>query len=114
DHKDIVTKNNELGSKRMDRLADKDGYNNTCISPVSLYMAISMVSSGAENETQLEITNLLGADDTDISTFTEAKQSRLETLNDRDNDDIQLDIANRIWVDQDFNLEIKYEEIIDQ
>src|SRR5699024_10514495 len=73
-----------------------------------------MMSSLAENETQSEITNLLDADDTDISTFNEANQSFLETLNDKDNDDIQLDIANSLWVDQNFNPEAAYDEIIDQ
>lgn len=114
DHKEIVTKNNELGIKIMDQLAEEDADNNIFISPVSLYMALSMVSPGAENETQSEITNLLGADDTDISTFNEANQSFLETLNDKDNDDIQLDIANSLWVDQNFNPEAEYDEIIDQ
>src|SRR5699024_5358625 len=107
-------KNNELGIKIMDQLAEEDADNNIFISPVSLYMALSMVSPGAENETQSEITNLLGADDTDISTFNEANKSFLETLNDKDNDDIQLDIANSLWVDQNFNPEAEYEEIIDQ
>src|SRR5699024_2814342 len=114
DHKEIVTKNNELGIKIMDQLAEKDADNNIFISPVSLYMALSMVSSGAENETQSEITNLLGADDTDISTFNEANQSFLEKLNDKDNDDIHLDITNSLCVDQNFKPETEYEEIIDQ
>src|SRR5699024_526843 len=114
DHKEIVTKNNELGIKIMDQLAEEDADNNIFISLVSLYMALSMVSSGAENETQSEITNLLGADDTDISTFNDANNSLLETLNDKDNDDIQFDISNSLWVYQNFNPEAEYEEIIDQ
>src|SRR5699024_1422655 len=114
DYKKIITKNKVLGFEIKDQLAEKDADNNTFISPVSLYMALSMVSSGAENETQSEITNLLGADDTDISTFNEANQSLLETLNDKDSDDIQLDIANSLWVDEQYNVDAKYEEIIDQ
>src|SRR5699024_3741887 len=114
DYKEIVTKNNELGIEIMDQLTEKDADNNTFISPVSLYMALSMVSPGAENETQLEITNLLAADNMDISTFNEANQSLLKTLNDKDSDDIQLDIANSLWVDEQYNADAKYEEIIDQ
>src|SRR5699024_12320115 len=94
DHKEIVKKNNELGIKIMDQLAEEDADNNIFISPVSLYMALSMVSPGAENETQSEITNLLSADDTNNSTFNEATQSFMEIMNDKDNNDLQIDISH--------------------
>src|SRR5699024_8052537 len=62
DHKEIDTKNNELGIKIMDQLADEDADNNILISPVRLHLTLSMVSPGAENETHSNITYFLGAD----------------------------------------------------
>src|SRR5699024_490515 len=110
----IVTKNNELGIKIMDKLAEEDADNNIFISNDSLYMALSMVSAGAEKETQSDSTNLLGEDDTDIARFNEVNKCLLETLSEKHNEDIQLDIANSLCVDQNFNPEAEYEKIINQ
>src|SRR5699024_10038325 len=58
DYKKIVTKNNELGFEIMDQLAEKDADNNTFISPVSLYMALSMVSRSEERRVGKECRSL--------------------------------------------------------
>src|SRR5699024_3390755 len=53
-------------------------------------------------------------DNTNFSMIKEANHSFFETLKDKDNDDIQLDIAFSLCVDQNFNSQPDYDEIIDQ
>ena len=38
---------------------------NACYCPISLYMALALASTGAEGETKMEMTTLLGEEDTE-------------------------------------------------
>lgn len=70
--------------------------NNKLISPLSIYIALSMVYNGADNETKGAIANALRLKNIDISTLNKvvhAIQSHFPTLDGK----VTLDIANSIW-----------------
>lgn len=77
---------------------------NESYSPLSLYMALSMVAQGAKDTTLEEILTLLNAKDT-------AKLSReamtLAMLNQEDEKGV-LKIANSLWVDKAFDVNESY------
>lgn len=110
----IIQKNNDFGINMMKQLNTDDADRNIFISPVSMYIALSMVYAGADNETQTEIATLLDTEDMTIDDLNEANASLLKMLNDQKDDDIQLDIANSLWIDERFNLNSDYDDIISQ
>ena len=76
---------------------------NYMFSPISIQMALAMAAVGAEGETLEEI--LLALDIQDLQGFSE-KTGRL-IASYRENQTVQLNIANSIWLNQDHH----YEEV---
>lgn len=73
---------------------------NTNYSPLSLYYALALATSGAKNETEMELLNLLGSFDTQVL----SKQcGNLYRLLYKDNEIGKIKIANSIWLDNEVN-----------
>ena len=68
-----------------------------CYSPLSLYQALSMLSSGAEGQTQAEILSLLGQPDPETA---QTEAGKLYRVNHADNEVDILKIANSLWLDE--------------
>lgn len=98
----ITWSNNKLGFSLLDKV-DPDENNNILISPLSAFMAISLVYNGAEGNTKDEIAKVLGLNNMSVDDLNRANASLLELL-DRDLEAVQLEIANSVWVNQDFNI----------
>ncbi|WP_312701020.1 serpin family protein [Sedimentibacter sp.] len=79
---------------------EKDGGKNINYSPLSLYYALSMAASGAKNETEAQLLELLGVDD---SKMLSEQCGNLYRLLYKDNEIGKLKIANSIWMDDDMN-----------
>lgn len=77
-----------------------DAGKNMNYSPVSLYYALALATSGARGDTQAELIELLGV--ADAETLTE-QCGNLYRLLYCDNKIGKLKIANSIWMDDDFN-----------
>ncbi len=77
---------------------------NACYCPVSLYMALALASTGAEGETKMEMTTLLGEENTDYLSQQMGRLFRLLYVN---NDVSKLYMTNSLWMNED--LEIKKE-----
>lgn len=77
---------------------------NACYSPISLYMALAMLSTGAKGETQDELLTLLREDDTQYLSEQMGKLFRLTYI---DNDMAKLYMTNSLWMNGDikFNQE---------
>ena len=73
---------------------------NTNYSPISLYYALSLATSGANGETEVQLLDLLGISD---SKSLSTQLGNLYRLLYFDNDIGQLKIANSIWMDRDMN-----------
>lgn len=101
DYETIMTPNNDLGFKILTEV-DADDNDNRFISPTSLMMALGMVYNGADGETKDEIAETLQAEGIDIEDMNQANAS-LMTMLDRDMSDIQLDVANSIWLADGFH-----------
>lgn len=70
--------------------------NNKLISPLSVYMALSMVYNGADNETKAGIEQALRLKNMDIATLNSVMHSLQTQLPSADGK-VSLDIANSIW-----------------
>lgn len=80
-------------------LADDAG-DNMLYSPISLYMALSILAQAAEGETRQEILTLLGADSMDEL----ARQAKYVFENQYQNDGVHTSIlANSLWLDDQFS-----------
>lgn len=101
DYKKIAFPNNELGFKLLAE-AIEDGNGNVFISPISLYMALSMLYNGAEGKTKEEIAKVLHVEGMDVSELNKANASLISQLQ-NDSTQIQLNVANSIWLNDDFH-----------
>ena len=77
---------------------------NACYSPISLYMALAMLSTGAKGETQDELLTLLREDDVDNLSEQMGKLFRLTYV---DNEMAKLYMTNSLWMngEMEFNKE---------
>jgi serine protease inhibitor len=73
--------------------------NNKLISPLSIYLALSMVCNGANNATKDSIANTLRLDGIDINSLNSLCHTLISSFPGEDNR-VQLSIANSIWYRQ--------------
>ena len=106
DYETIVEPNNELGYKLLKEIeADDDG--NLFISPTSLMMALAMVYNGADGVTKEEISKALQMEGIDPTDLNKANASFMTMLN-KDNDAIQLQVANSIWLNDQYKFQDEF------
>ncbi|MCM3744287.1 serpin family protein [Sporosarcina luteola] len=109
DYKTIVEPNNELGFKLLNEIeTDEDG--NLFISPTSLLMALAMVYNGADGVTKEEIAKALQAEGIDPMNLNKANASLMTMLN-KDNDAIQLQVANSIWLNDQYTFQDEFAKL---
>ncbi|RNF41213.1 serpin family protein [Planococcus salinus] len=105
DYKKIVNANNQLG---MDLIAQvpADDYGNMFVSPLSLYMALSMLYNGAAGDTKAEIADVLHATiSPDEMNKANASLSMMLAGN---SDSVQLAISNSIWLNQSYDFQPEF------
>lgn len=73
---------------------------NTNYSPLSLYYALALATTGAKTETEMELLNLLGMQDSQVLS---EQCGNLYRLLYKDNEIGKLKIANSIWLDNEIN-----------
>lgn len=78
-----------------------DGKNN-CYSPLSLYFALAIASSGAEGETEKEMLELLGTEDRE---YLAEQTGKLFRYIYRDKENYSLLLANSVWVNEGLSIE---------
>ncbi|HTU80574.1 MAG TPA: serpin family protein [Candidatus Acidoferrales bacterium] len=80
---------------------------NVFVSPVSVALALAMTAVGAGGTTRAAILKTLGASDTPMASFENANASLLASLADHGKD-LQLSVANAIWLNQKFAIEPQF------
>lgn len=104
--KEVVRSNNQLGFQLMNEIeADENG--NIFISPTSLSMALSMVYNGADGTTKEEIASVLGAESVELDAWNEKNAALFSALN-RDEDQIDLHMANSIWLQDHYHFQQEF------
>lgn len=73
---------------------------NTNYSPLSLYYALALATTGAKTETEMELLNLLGMQDSQVLS---EQSGNLYRLLNKDNEIGKLKIANSIWLGNKIN-----------
>jgi len=97
---DVINANNRFAFDFFRATLTQDPENtNKLISPLSIYLALSMVYNGADNATKDSIAKTLELSGIDIATLNAVCQSLLSQFPKEDNK-VQLSIANSIWYRQ--------------
>jgi serpin B len=98
----VISASNQFAFNFLHSTLQQDTTNsNKLISPLSIYMALSMVYNGANNATKDSIANVLQLSGIDINSLNEVCQSLITQLPQEDNE-VQFSIANSIWYNQGF------------
>ncbi|MEQ8467011.1 serpin family protein [Coleofasciculus sp. E1-EBD-02] len=95
----IVEANTKFGFKLFSEILQQDSNKNVFISPTSVAIALAMTYNGASGETQAAIANALELQGMSLSEVNQANEALKTTLENADSD-IQLSIANSLWVRQ--------------
>jgi serine protease inhibitor len=96
----IIAANNEVAFNFLRATLQQDALeDNKLISPLSIYMALSMLYNGAGNATKDSIAATLGIQGIDINTLNTVCQALITQLPGEDSR-VQFSIANSIWYKQ--------------
>ena len=88
----------------LNKLMPKD--KNYTFSPLSIKMAMAMAATGADGQTKTEILQVLNIEDLDG--FNESMRQLIKTYS--EGYDLQLNIANSLWLNTDYYKDVKFEE----
>ena len=104
--KDVVKANNDLGMKMFSKLAAAEAGKNMMISPLSISIAMAMSTNGASGENLDEMKEVLGFGEMELPDVNEQFMHLIASLVAADKD-LVLDIANSVWMREDFSLDVK-------
>ncbi|MGB3536195.1 MAG: serpin family protein [Microcoleaceae cyanobacterium] len=96
-----------FGFKLFNQLTQVQENKNVFISPSSIILALSMLYNGAEGETKQEIEQALEYQGMTLEAVNQANQNLQQQLN-QTTPDIQLAIANSLWLREGFSVEDKF------
>ena len=100
----IVKAQTQFGFKLFEQLTQVSANENIFISPSSIILALSMLYNGADGETQQEIQKTLEYQGMSLAEVNTANQLLQQKLN-QTTSDIQLAIANSLWLREGFSVE---------
>ncbi|MDW0108545.1 serpin family protein [Sporosarcina aquimarina] len=109
DYLNLSGPTNDLGMNLVPK-AKPDDNGNVFVSPVSLLMALSMLQNGAEGQTKEEIIKAMQATGMDAESINRANASLLNHIQ-HSADDLTLQTANSIWVNDQYTLQDKFKKI---
>lgn len=108
DYKEVIKPHNELSFALFQKIRGSEEQD-LFISPTSLFLALSMVYNGAEGETKEEMAQALQLAGIDEEKLNKASASLVNQLQ-KDDESIQLDIANSIWLNEQFHFQEGFKE----
>lgn len=107
DYLEIVDASNLMGMNLLSEISGKGEGDNPFISPVSLYMALSMLYNGAEGDTKEEIAEVLGVKGIEAGDLNQANASLMSILA-SDTEEIELRIGNSIWLNDSYQFQEQF------
>lgn len=93
-------------------LVRASGSGNAIVSPVSVWEALAMTHAGARGKTAAEVAHVLGMPD-DRAAIAAASEALRKLFAEAKGDTITLDVANRIWVQEDKPLEAEFTALLE-
>jgi len=93
----MIGANNDFGFRLLSWLVEQDAGKNVFISSSSVAIALAMMYNGAEGKTKKALAELLGLTGSSLQQVNEANAG-LMSMQDRIDPQVQLAIANSIWV----------------
>lgn len=105
----IVSANNSLGFNLFSQIQSQQPIENIMISPSSIAIALAMTRNGATGETLKEMTEVLQFPQLEAKTIDASYLKLIETLKTADSD-VQLAIANSLWVNQNIALKAEFKQ----
>lgn len=102
----FLDKTRDLSMEMFKKISKEE---NGLYSPTPLYLALGLVSNGAEGETKGEILNILKDDKTSEEDLNVFYKSLMEDLSGKTKD-LEVDIVNSIWYDEEFQADKSYLE----
>lgn len=99
----LTEANNQLAFDLLSNV-EVDDAGNLFLSSTSLYFALSMAYNGADGETKQEMSKLLGFGESGLEALNASNYALLQTLIE-EKDDIELHIANSLWLNQNYQFE---------
>ena len=110
DVKTAGTANNQFGLKLFNNTKKRTDKGNKFLSPVSAYLALSMLYNGAKGITEKEMTEVLGLSGISRDEANEMNHEFMHALT--GSKDYTLKIANSAWVKDDFTLLPEFQEAL--
>jgi serine protease inhibitor len=101
-HPELTRANTQFGFKLFQTMQQQDASRNLVISPASIAMALDMVYNGASGPTQKAMDQALQLNGLDLTTLNQANHDLKTSLESKD-PQIQLTLANSLWVKKDFS-----------
>ncbi|MCX6224160.1 MAG: serpin family protein [Bacteroidia bacterium] len=92
----VLQQGNHFGFDLINLLGQENPDSNLCISPYSIYTALSMAANGADNQTLVEMLNLLGFAEKDLTDLNSSIKNLNEVLIAKDPATI-FETANSVW-----------------
>lgn len=105
--KAMVAANNEFALKLFNEVASTEAAENYMVSPLSVSLALGMTYNGADGTTATEFGNVLGY--TDVAAANSFNQKLITSLTASDSG-AKLDLAQAIWIQDDFPVEQDFVE----
>ncbi|MGI6394682.1 MAG: serpin family protein [bacterium] len=99
--KEIVEANSGLAMRLFKEIAMSEPGENVMISPLSISIAMAMVTNGASEENLEEMKNVLGFGKMEMETVNKQFYELIQSLVEADKD-LLLTIANSVWMDEGF------------
>lgn len=106
DYKKIVPASNGLGFTWFSEAQPNDE-GNIFISPISLFMALSMVFNGSDGGTKEEIARVLQVDGMEAAELNQANASLMNLLH-KQSSQVQLNVANSIWLNKNYHFQTDF------
>lgn len=107
----LTDSTNQFGYTIFKRTIEDDSEENVIISPLSVYLALSMVLNGASGETAEELKSALNLTDAEMSSINSASREMMGNLENSD-PAIQLAIANSVWHRRNLGVKENFSETL--
>ena len=101
----LVSANNRFGFKLFARLDAASPSSNIFISPQSIAIALAILRNGTADETKAELTKVM---ELELPLDIDASYSKLITTWNSGNNDVDLAIANSLWMNRDIAIEDEF------
>ncbi|WP_165445061.1 serpin family protein [Gracilibacillus phocaeensis] len=111
-NEEIPEKVNQLGLEGLAQV-DPNEAGNRFLSPVSIWLAMNMAYHGTSGETKTEIEQAFGIENVNGEELSTANHTLLTNIGETE-EEIELSLANSLWLNEAFTLQPGYQEQVEK